>query len=202
MASQPTQRRLIFWKRKKDEGRRQEDEPWNDKQRWKVLRDDMHKKAETENSPEKRDYINIWYSQMVKAGKLSDKFKKWYYISVTLTAVAAAAVPTLIAFTGSSGAFTAKVLRIVAAVLGVLVAGATTLLGVVEVGNRWRLYRAYVQTLEEAARAYLAGTKADDKDGRKYNKFVTDVDQAFKVFGRGYLNQVAVLQQASGASSS
>ena len=133
---------------------------------------------------------------MEKVGELSDSFKNWYYVSVTLTAVATATVPTLIAFTGSTDAFTAKVLRIAAAALGVLVAGVITLLGVVEVGNRWRLYRVYAQTLEEAGRAYLADNKEDDKDDRKYNKFVTDVEQAFKEFGRAYLRQVAVLRQA------
>lgn len=191
MASPAALRWFFFWKRQKDKL-----PPWDDKERWRLLKKSVDLKAKTENSPIKKNYVDSWHRQMENAGQASDRFKNWYYVSATLTAVATATVPTLIAFTGSTDAFTAKVLRIVAAALGVLVAGVITLLGVVEVGNRWRLYRGYVQMLEEAGRAYLADNKEDDKDDRKYNKFVTDVDQAFKDFGRAYMKQVAVLRQA------
>jgi hypothetical protein len=68
-------------------------------------------------------------------------------------------------------------------------------LGVVEFGNRWRLYRAYVLALEEAGWDYLASNKKDDKDDRAYNDFVAAVGKARRAFGRGYLDQIAVLQK-------
>jgi hypothetical protein len=193
MASQVTRRRRFFiWKRQKAELL-----PWNDEERWRRLRDDVYVRAKARDSPDRERVVDDWYSQMVTAGRHSDKFKVWYYTSVTLTTAAAATVPTLVAFTASADVYTARVLRIAAAALGVLVAGSTALLGVVEVGNRWRLYRVYAQSLEEAGRDYLAGK--DDKD-LLYGRFVTDVDQAFRVFGRGYLNQVAVLGHAPAGS--
>ncbi len=167
MASQPTQQQA--------DNQQKDEQPWDDKKRWQQLRHNVRNKAITEQlsgteQSRREVFVETWYWQMKNAGRLADKFKGWYYISVTLTAVGAATVPTLIAFTGSADAFTAKVLRIVAAVLGVLVTGATTLLGVVEVGNRWRLYRAFGQALEEAGWDYLAGKKEDDKDDHKYTK--------------------------------
>lgn len=44
------------------------------------------------------------------------------------------------AASGSASGTTATVLRVLAAVFGVLVAAATSIPGVVQVGNRWRVY--------------------------------------------------------------
>jgi hypothetical protein len=173
---------------------RQEEKPWRNEERWQHLRDNVHTKAKTEQSPDKRDFVDTWYWLMRKASKHADAFKVWYYASTGLTTLLAATVPVLVAFTGSVNTSTANILRIVAAALGVLVAGATAVLGVVEVGNRWRLYRTYAQALEEAAWDYLTSDRGDDN--HKYNKFVADVNQARRAFGRGYLNQVAILQKA------
>jgi hypothetical protein len=169
------------------------EKPWGDEERLDHLCQNLHVKAKTKDSPLRKDFIDSWYWQMRNAVRLSDDFKNWYYASVTATAAAAATVPTLIAFTGTTDAFISTILRIVAAVLGVFVAGTATLLGVVEVGNRWRLYRFFAQSLEEAGWDYLKDNREDDKDDNAYHDFVAAIDNSRKWFGRAYLNQVAVL---------
>jgi hypothetical protein len=174
------------------------DRRWGDIEIWQHLRADIDVKAGTEHAPERKHFVKTWYDRLEKAGSLSDHFKNWYYASLFVTSVVAAAVPTLIAFTGSSGSTTSNVLRILAAVLGVLVAAATSLLGIVQVGNRWRVYRSYAQALEEAGWDYLAGSS----DDAGYRQFVDDVARARRVYGREYLKEIAVLQRGSGPSDS
>lgn len=178
-----------------DDGQRPFDDgqrPLEDREIWQHLRKDIDDKAQTQGSNQKKNFVKVWCSRMVKAGELSDSFKKWYYISVSLTPVVASAVPTLIGFTGSSSTGVALTLRIFAALLGILVATATSVIAVVRVGNRWRLYRTYAQDLEKAGWDYLASKKTD-----AYEKFVTDVNKVYDRFDRDYLSEVAVLHRTS-----
>lgn len=161
---------------------------WRDEEIWSHLRDDVAARAGTVNG--RQDFVETWYGRLMKAARLSDKFQIWYYISVALTSLAAATVPALIAFTTTTDATTANVLRIVASVLGVLIAFATAVTGVVQVGNRWRVYRTYAYALEDAGWAYLAAPDGD----KAYTTFATAVTKARQGFDRDYMHQVATLQ--------
>jgi uncharacterized protein DUF4231 len=129
---------------------------------------------------------------MEHAEELSDHFKLHYYLWLSLTSLAAATVPVLIAFAGSSDVASASVMRGVAAGLGVFVAATTSVIGVVQLGNRWRVYRTYSQSLEEAGWDYLASRDAK----AAFPNFVAAVTTARRSFERGYLSQIAILQQS------
>ena len=158
------------------------------RERWSRLRAKLVALAGTADGRD--EFVAWWYSDLVKAGRLSDRFKIWYYASVSFTSLAAATVPALIAFTTTGNATTANVVRIVAAVLGVLIAFATAVTGVVQVGNRWRVYRSYASALEYAGWAYLAGPDGD----KAYTDFADAVTKARQAFDRDYMHQVATLQ--------
>jgi hypothetical protein len=154
------------------------------------LRDDVSAKAGVASSAQRRSFVSAWYSRMERADHLSDRFKMWYYVAYSLTSLAAASVPALITAAGSSDAQAAKVMRFFAAGLGVFVAFATAVLGVVQVGNRWRLYRTYSQSLEAAGWDYMDG----DGGESEYRDFVRAVTKAHRTYCREYLTQVAVQQ--------
>lgn len=156
---------------------------------WRDLRKNIEVKAKAEQDKDRKDFIAAWHARMVRSNELSDGFKIAYYVTLSLTALIAAAVPTLVAATGSASGTTATVLRVLAAVFGVLVAAATSIIGVVQVGNRWRVYRTYSQSLEEAGWDYLASDKDDG-----YADFEKAVTNARRLYGREYLNEVAILQ--------
>lgn len=190
-------------------GRKKEPEPGDDSVIWEALWKDVCNKAGAD-SGKRQNFVASWYGLMVNSGQQSDSFKKWYYILVILTSFFASAVPALIGFTNSSDSGTARVLRIVAAILGVLVAVATSVIGIVQLGNRWRVYRTYSQALADAGWDYLASKKThkddlrhrrffgdkDDKDDPGYDRFVADVARARRAFDRDYLHEIAVLQRS------
>lgn len=66
----------------------------------------------------------------------------------------------------------------------------TSVVGVVQVGHRWRLYRDYSQALEAEAWEYLNSTE----DGpAAYADFATVVCKSYKAFGIDYLKDVAAI---------
>jgi hypothetical protein len=159
----------------------------------RTLRADIMAKADIPHYPQRANFVSAWYSRMERANRLSNPFKVAYYVSLSLSSLAAASVPALIAAAGSSDAPAANVMRLLAASLGVFVAVTTSVLGVVQVGNRWRVYHAYGRSLEEAGQSYAYGA-----DSSGYPTFVRAVNNAFRTYDREYLNQVAV-QQTSAA---
>jgi hypothetical protein len=89
-------------------------------------------KAELGTFPDRLNTVSAWHARMLGASRSSDRFKKVYYWLYLVSALAAASVPALIAAAGSSDAPTANVMRFFAAGLGVVVALATSVLGVVQ----------------------------------------------------------------------
>src|SRR5512135_3764369 len=89
---------------------------------WRDLRKNIDVKAKAEQDEERQAFIAAWHARMVRSNELSDGFKIAYYVTLSLTSLIAAAVPTLVAATGSASGTTATVLRVLAAVFGVLVA--------------------------------------------------------------------------------
>jgi Protein of unknown function (DUF4231) len=175
------------------------------------LLDDVTVKARATHFPQRKNFVSAWYGRMQRANQLSGRFKVGYYLSLAVSSLAAASVPTLIGAAGSSDAQSANLMRILAAGLGVFVAVTTSVLGVVQVGNRWRVYRIYGQSLEEAGWDYLAsdgdGSGSSDGEDSGYRDFVKAVTNAHRTYCREYLNHVAVRQEsvasaATGASSS
>lgn len=151
---------------------------------------DVLAKASLEDFPDRRNTVSAWYGRMMGASRSSDRFKRVYYWLYLVSALAAATVPALIAAAGSSDATSANVMRFFAAGLGVVVAIATSVLGVVQFGNRWRVYRAYGQALEDAGWAYIETLEADAQGA--YRDFVTAISKARAAFQREYLAEVAV----------
>jgi hypothetical protein len=159
---------------------------WKDQKIWDELREKVAAKA----GANRLELVNTWYSRMIDAYDKSSSFEIWYYVLVLVTSLLAAAVPALIAFTTTTDKTTANVLRIVAAAIGVVVAVATAVTGVVQLGNRWRVYRGYAFTLEEAGWTYLAA--ADNDKG--YGVFAKAVADARRIFIRTYLSEIAALR--------
>lgn len=143
-------------------------------------------KAQVTQSRERDDFVRAWYSRMIRREQLSDRFKYAYFILLTLNALAAASVPALIAAAGSSQSQAANAMRLIAAALGVLIAVTTSVLGVIQIGTRWRLYRTYSQELEEAGWDYVNSDKATG-----YGDFVKAVTTARRLYDREYLKDVA-----------
>jgi hypothetical protein len=160
--------------------------PLEDTQLWPRVQAQVTSRAG--DSPDRQDFVIDWYERLASARRLASRFKVWYYTSVSLTSLAAATIPALVAFTTAAGTVSV-VLRIIAAVLGVLVAFATAVTGVVQVGNRWRVYRAYAYSLEDAAWSLLAAPAGDTS----WTAFAAAVTAARQVFERSYLSEVAVL---------
>jgi hypothetical protein len=169
-----------------------EDAVWRDSEIKRRLRHTVALKARARKNSEQWNFVSGWYGRMERAEELSDHFKLHYYLWLSLTSLAAATVPVLIAFAGSSDVASASVMRGVAAGLGVFVAATTSVIGVVQLGNRWRVYRTYSQSLEEAGWDYLASHDAK----AAYPNFVAAVTTARRSFEREYLTQVAILQQS------
>jgi Protein of unknown function (DUF4231) len=170
-----------------------QDSVLSESQLWRRLHDGVVAKAEISAHPDRQVVIDNWYSLMVRKGRLSDRFKLSYYWAIALTSLIATAVPTLIAATGSVGAGAANVIRIVAAVLGVLVAVVTSVIGVVQVGNRWRVTRTLCQDLEEAGWDYLASRQKNADEA--FHDFFAAVNRARRRYGLDYLSEVAVIQR-------
>jgi hypothetical protein len=161
--------------------------------RHNLLKDVLNKTSAVDGSAQD-NFVRAWYSRMQRADRLSDRFKLWYYVSLTLTSLAAASVPVLISAAGSSDVQTAILMRGLAAWLGVFVAVTTSVLGVVQVGSRWRVYRIYGQQLEDAGWDYLANS-----DKSAYDHFVKVVNTAHRTYDSEYLSQVAALQDGQSA---
>jgi Protein of unknown function (DUF4231) len=155
-------------------------------------------KADIATDEDRATFVNAWYTRMTRRGQLGDRFKNGYFVLLALSSLAAASVPALIGAAGSSHTTAGNAMRAIAAVLGVLVAVTTSVLGVVQVGARWRLYRTYSQKLEEAGWAYLSSKKAA---GAAYEDFVKQVDDARLAYDRDYLREVAVTSSHSGKES-
>lgn len=149
-------------------------------------------KADITTSEDRANFVNAWYGRMTLRGHLGGRFKNAYFGLLALSSLAAASVPALIAAAGSSDTTTANVMRAMAAVLGVLVAVTTSVLGVVQVGARWRLYRTYSQKLEEAGWDYLS---SKEDAGTAYDAFVKQVGDARREYDRDYLREVAVTSE-------
>lgn len=161
------------------------------------LANDVRSAAGAQDDPECTHVVQAWYRRLVRADQLSNRFKLAYYVSVAATSLAAAAVPALIAAAGSSDVNSARTMRFLAAGLGVVVAVTTAVIGVVQVGNRWRVYRTYALDLEEAAWRYLASGKAESD----YRSFVDGVDKARRAYNRDYLQEIATWQHGGAGSS-
>ena len=166
--------------------------PWSPTPGWKDQRiwDELREKVEAKAGADRQERVRTWYSRMIDAYGKSSKFEIWYYVLVLASSLLAAAVPALIAFTTTTDKTTANVLRIVAAAIGVVVAVATAVTGVVQLGNRWSVYREYGFALEEAAWTYLAS--ADDQ--KAYDAFAQAVSHARRIFVHDYLSDIALLR--------
>jgi hypothetical protein len=157
----------------------------------KVIRRDLYlrvaAKADVAHSDVRTNFVKTWYSRMAKRGQLGDRYKFAYFFLIVINSLAAASVPALIAAAGSSDRSTANAMRLGAAGLGVFIAVTTSVLGVVRIGARWRLYRSYSQELEEAGWDYLSSKDGDSG----YATFVAEVTKARREYDRDYLKEVA-----------
>ncbi len=106
-------------------------------------------KAGIATSEDRATFVNAWYARMTRRGQLGDRFKNAYFVLLALSSLAAASVPALIGAAGSSHTTAGNVMRAIAAVLGVLVAITTSVLGVVQVGAR---RRGGIRRLRQASR--------------------------------------------------
>jgi hypothetical protein len=77
------------------------------------------------------------------------------------------------------------------------IAVVTSVLGVVQVGARWQVYRLYSNAMEDAALTYAE----DPADADGYSKFVKAVGTARRNYEHEYLKGVLTLSTNPSASS-
>lgn len=163
------------------------------------LRDRVSAMADLTGHPERKDFVDTWYGRMERRTQLSNRFKWTYFILLTLNALAAASVPALIAAAGSSHNHAATITRFTAAALGVGIAVTTSVLGVVQVGARWQVYRIYSQAMEDAAWTYVNNSVT--ATATAYSTFVNAVDAARRNYEREYLKDVVAPDPKSSPGS-